>query len=116
MDGVRGLWSQLSSGLDLRLSASEEPRSPRRSFSWVPDLPGSREIAALARAKTSPLDLDPRAPHTSGVEGPTWQWVVVLAIELGALAYLGRQLFGRASPPKRRGPDVPVQSLLRKKR
>jgi len=50
------------------------------------------------------------------VEGPTWQWLVVLAIELGALAYLGRQLFGRASPPKRRGPDVPVQSLLRKKR
>ena len=78
--------------------------------------PGFPRIAAPACVKTSPLDLVPRAPHTSRVEGPTWQWLVVLAIELGALAYLGRQLFGRAGPPKRRGPDVPVQSLLRKKR
>ena len=46
----------------------------------------------------------------------SWQWIVVALIELAAIVYLGRKLFGRVKPAARRGPDVPVSALLRKKK
>jgi hypothetical protein len=48
--------------------------------------------------------------------GESWQWLVVAIVELAALFYLGRKLFGRATPPVRRGPDVSVASLVRKRK
>jgi hypothetical protein len=50
------------------------------------------------------------------VSGSTWQWALVLAIEVAAVAYLARHMLGPKTAPKRRGPDVPVGSLVRKKR
>jgi hypothetical protein len=45
------------------------------------------------------------------------QWVIVIAIEIGAIVYLARKMFGSPSaPPRRRGPDVSASSLVRKKR
>jgi hypothetical protein len=47
----------------------------------------------------------------------TWQWIAVLAIEIGAIAFLAHRLFGRVAPAApRRKPDVPTSALLRKKR
>jgi hypothetical protein len=46
----------------------------------------------------------------------SWQWIVVALIELAALVYLGRKLFGPTTPRARRGPDVPVSALVRKKK
>lgn len=49
----------------------------------------------------------------------SWQWGVVIAIEIAAVAYLGRKLFGRAPdarPRAKKSPDVPVGSLVRKPR
>lgn len=47
----------------------------------------------------------------------TWQWFAVLLIEAFAIVFLARRMFGsQGSRPKKRGPDVPVRSLVRKKR
>ncbi len=64
----------------------------------------------------------PWSPWCSGsilpdVSGSSWQWVVVAAIEVGAIVFLARRMFGSPSaPPRRRGPDVKASSLVRKKR
>jgi hypothetical protein len=49
--------------------------------------------------------------------GASWQWIVIVAIEIAAIVFLARRMFGRdgAKKPTRRGPDVPVRSLVRKK-
>jgi hypothetical protein len=49
----------------------------------------------------------------------SWQWGVVIAIELAAIAFLARKFFGRgpdARPRAKRSPDVPVGALVRKPR
>jgi hypothetical protein len=46
----------------------------------------------------------------------TWQWVAVAAIQIAALVFLGRKMFGPTTARVRRKPDVPVGSLVRKKR
>ena len=69
--------------------------------------------------------------HARSVDA-TWQWGVVIAIEIAALAYLARKLFGRAPDARprakkfgtawpgtlaeKKSPDVPVGSLVRKPR
>jgi hypothetical protein len=50
------------------------------------------------------------------VSDVTWQWVGVLVIEIAAIFFLLRRVFGPVSAPVRRKPDVPVSSLVRKKR
>lgn len=46
----------------------------------------------------------------------TWQWVAVAAIQIAALVFIARRMFGPATAPVRKKPDVPVGSLVRKKR
>ena len=45
-----------------------------------------------------------------------WQWIAVGVIELVAIGYLLRRMFGRVTPAARRGPDVRASSLVRKKK
>ena len=47
--------------------------------------------------------------------GLDWQSVVVIAIEIAAVAYLLRRLVLPA-PPTKKAPDVKVSALVRKKR
>ena len=70
----------------------------------------------LSPRRVAVLDLRQRALHTHDVTGVTWQWLLVLAIELGAIVYLARKMFGPVTAPVRRRPDVPVSALVRKKR
>lgn len=50
------------------------------------------------------------------MNGAGWQWVVIAVIELAAIAFLARRMFGAPSAPPRRAPDVPASALVRKKR
>jgi hypothetical protein len=45
-----------------------------------------------------------------------WQWIAVAIIQVTAVAYLARKFFGGPTKQVRRGPDVPVSALVRKKK
>jgi hypothetical protein len=53
-----------------------------------------------------------RAAHTQRVG---WQDVVVAAVVLGALGYLGARFVGPRKKPKSGRPDVAVGSLVRRR-
>ena len=65
-----------------------------------------------------PIDAGRLGTHTRSVSalGESWQWILVAVLELAAIVYLGRRLFGRVTPTARRGPDVPVSALIRKRK
>ena len=47
---------------------------------------------------------------------PDWQTLAVLLIVTGAVAFLGWKVFGSERKPRsRRGPDVPIGNLVRKR-
>ncbi len=48
--------------------------------------------------------------------GESWQWALVAVIEVLAVAYIARKLLGPVTAPVRRRPDVPVASLVRKRK
>jgi len=50
------------------------------------------------------------------VSDVSWQWVIVVAVEIAAIVYLSRRMFGSPSAPPRRKPDVPASALVRKRR